>query len=200
MDYINNKELFKEFLSFHATKEAALSEGKEIPVITTKIAQAILQIANKLSNSFNFRDYAYKDEMIGDAIEKCIKKAHLFDPTRSSAPFNYLTQICWNAFVNRINIEQKETSIKAKIIGNTNLSEFLEQVEGEEVGSAFISFVQEEGTYVDYVAEKRKKKDEEKLHPERKVFKHRNLTPYTKKEIVMDKEELKAIDLWEDYE
>lgn len=86
------------------------------PKINDTIGKNILDIATNLAFRHNFINYTYRDEMIGDAIETCIRYADNFDPEKSNNPFAYFTQICYYSFVRRINKEAKQQDIKKKWI------------------------------------------------------------------------------------
>ena len=50
--------------------------------------------------------------MIADGIEASIKGLHNFDETKYKNPHAYITQACFNAFVQRIKKERKEVAKK----------------------------------------------------------------------------------------
>lgn len=114
--YVDNKALYREFCRYHDMKNKWLSEGKGVPPLTNKIGEAILQIASRRSYSWNFINYTsnWKEEMIDDAVEVCVRYAHNFNPEKSQNPFAYLTRIVNNAFSNRIKLEQEQTYIRYK--------------------------------------------------------------------------------------
>src|SRR2546426_98864 len=115
-DYVNGKEMYAELVEYHKAYKLSLERGEEKPQVSTKLASAFIQIATRLSNSFNFIGYTYKDEFIGDGIIKCLNKVHCFDPAISEQAFAFFTQICWNEAIKRIKFEQYESSVKAKVI------------------------------------------------------------------------------------
>ncbi len=112
--YVDNKALHQEFSRYHERKMKSIAEGKGIPPLSNKIGEAILQIATRRSYSWNFINYTsnWKEEMIDDAVETCVKYAHNYDPEKSNNPFAYLTRIVNNAFSNRIKLEQEQTYIR----------------------------------------------------------------------------------------
>lgn len=114
--YVNNKELYAEFVEYHARKMIAVEQGLRPPPLTHKIGQAILDIANRRTNSYQFVGYteAWKQEMISDAIETCVRYAHNFNPAKSENPFAYITQLVNNALITRIKTEKKQMYIKHK--------------------------------------------------------------------------------------
>lgn len=178
INYINNKDLFEELKTYRVMYLVSVQTGTERPHIPDPIAWAIMRISNKLMNSFRFVNYTYKEEMIGDAILKCCAKIHLFDPDKSENPFAYITQIAWNAAINRIKFEQNQSSVKARIIRETLSSEFTDHgIEDEDTQNSFVTFLKENDVYVDYNAERARKAAE--LHPS---LTHRNKTKQVKKE------------------
>lgn len=120
--YVNNKELQAEFVVYHAKKMEWLAQGKGVPPLTNKIGQAIMDIATRRTYSRNFIGYtqSWKEEMIGDAIETCVKYCHNYDPTRFNNPFAYITQLVTNAIIQRIKREKTQTYIKYKAFDNAN--------------------------------------------------------------------------------
>jgi len=126
--YVNNKTLYEEMVKFKEKTENAKAEGKSLPQIPRYVGECFLLICNKLSTKPNFMGYSYRDEMIADAIENCVSAAHSFDPSKSTNPFAYFTQIAWNAFIRRISKEKKQSYIKHKNFENSNmLNELLEE-------------------------------------------------------------------------
>lgn len=114
--YINNDSFRDDLLQY--LEEKNKNSHQQIP---DSIGQAILSIANNLAKRSNFCGYTFKEELIGDAIETCIKYLHNYDVNKSSNPFAYFTQICFYAFVRRIKKEKVQYSIKRNIIKNLEL-------------------------------------------------------------------------------
>ena len=114
-EYVNNKEFFAAILE---RKEliSKLEEGDKLPQITNYLGECILKIANNLANKGNFNGYSFKDEMICDGIENCIKYFDKFNPEKSSNPFSYYTQIIYFAYLRRIAKEKQQYYLKHKII------------------------------------------------------------------------------------
>jgi DNA-directed RNA polymerase specialized sigma24 family protein len=65
----------------------------------------------------------FKDDMICDGIENCVRYVHNFNPEKSKNPFAYFTQIIYYAFLRRIQQEKKQLEIKNKILEKTNFDE-----------------------------------------------------------------------------
>jgi DNA-directed RNA polymerase specialized sigma24 family protein len=65
----------------------------------------------------------FKDDMICDGIENCVRYIANFNPEKSKNPFAYFTQIIYYAFLRRISQEKKQLEIKNKILEKTNFDE-----------------------------------------------------------------------------
>ena len=103
-----------------------------MPVVPDYIATCFLKIAEGLSHKANFVRYTYREEMVMDAVENCLKAIENYNieaATRSGKPnaFAYFTQISWYAFLRRIQKEKKQQDIKLKFISEADVSEFLDE-------------------------------------------------------------------------
>ena len=118
--YVDNKLFFAEMQKW----KEEINEQEQVddlpPMVTEYMGDCFQKIATHLSYSPNFINYTYREEMIGDGIENCIRYAKNFNPDKSKNPFAYFTQIIYYAFIRRITKEKKQTSIKQKIIDNTS--------------------------------------------------------------------------------
>lgn len=124
--YVSNPVLYKHYVDWYAAIEDAKLAGKEEPPIHKFIVESIISIATRLSYKPNFIGYSYKDEMVADAIEICIRNIKTFNPEKTTNPFSYLTTISFNAFLRRIAIEKKQTLIKGKKIVELDISELVD--------------------------------------------------------------------------
>lgn len=85
--------------------------------LSDELAICIYKIANKLSYSKNFLNYSYREEMVGDAVEKmvaCVQnRVYKYNPEitarngKRGNAFMYFTKVAYHAMVNRIKIEKK---------------------------------------------------------------------------------------------
>jgi hypothetical protein len=112
--YVNNADFLAALISYRAACDAAKEAGKEEPIIPNYIGECFLKIANHLSRKPNFISYSFREEMICDGIENCIMYFRNFDPTKSSNPFAYFTQVIYFAFLRRIQKEKKQLYVKYK--------------------------------------------------------------------------------------
>ena len=110
--YVDNKKLQRD-LSEWLEK----TELDPTVIMPDDVAVAIINIANNLSRRYNFSNYTatWRDEMIGDGIEHCLKYIKNYKFRQYSNPLAYITQICFNAFVQRIKKERRETNTKYKM-------------------------------------------------------------------------------------
>ncbi len=129
--YVNNKEFLNALENYFAEIERAKLEGKPKPVIPRYIGECFLKIANHLSYKPNFVNYMFKDDMICDGIENCVRYIHNFSPDKSKNPFAYFTQIIYYAFLRRISQEKKQLEIKNKILEKTNFDEVFDSNEAD---------------------------------------------------------------------
>lgn len=160
--YVDNKEFLKAFIEYNAKYKAAKAEGKEPPRIPNYIGECFMKIEDKFSHHQSFIGYPYREEMIADAIENCIMYAHDFDPNRGTNPFAYFSQTVWNAFIRRINKENKNKYITYKSHQMQNIySGQADMKEGSEENS-----LQSQGLYdniASYIEDYEKKVREKKL-------------------------------------
>lgn len=128
--YVSNKDFSNAVVEYCTSVLEAKKEGAPHPVVTNYIATCFLKIAEGLSHKANFVRYTYREEMVMDAVENCLKAIENYDieaATRSGKPnaFAYFTQISWYAFLRRIQKEKKQQDIKMKYIAEADVSEFL---------------------------------------------------------------------------
>lgn len=116
--YVDNKKFYEACLTHWNNCKVAAESGKNKPKIPDYIGQCIMDISNKLATSRKFANYAFRDEMVEDAIENCIMYFHNFNPEKFKHPFNYFTTIAYYAFIRRIAREKKQMYIRHKAMFN----------------------------------------------------------------------------------
>ena len=149
--YVNNREFSLSVVEYVKTANAAAAAETEIP---------------------NFIRYTYREEMVMDAVENCLKAIGNYNieaATRSGNPnaFAYFTQICWYAFLRRIAREKKQQDIKLKYISQSPFEDFAVVNADEESLAAAHMFVdqlkskidqlKEKDTYIDAIVKEKKK-------------------------------------------
>tara|TARA_B100001287_G_scaffold269511_1_gene267071 strand:- start:65 stop:655 length:591 start_codon:yes stop_codon:yes gene_type:complete len=134
--YVNNKQFSQAVVDYVKTVKAAEAESRQLPVVPDYIAQCFLKIAQGLSHKANFIRYTYREEMVMDAVENCLKAITNYNidaQTRTGNPnaFAYFTQICYYAFLRRLAKEKKQQDIKFKYIEKAGIEDFVFQMDGE---------------------------------------------------------------------
>ena len=142
--YVNNADFSTAVVSYVEKVEKARKEDTDIPKVPDYIAQCFLRIAEGLSHKANFIRYTYREEMVMDAVENCLKAIgnyNLEAATRTGKPnaFAYFTQITWYAFLRRITKEKKQQEIKLKYLTKSGVENFVD-VGSEGVGANQASF------------------------------------------------------------
>jgi len=97
------------------------------------------------NNSIFVTGNTYRDDMILDAIENCLIYVDNFDPKKSSNPFAYFSQICYYAFIRRIQREKRQLHTKYRYIESLNLDDIILQAhDSGEYGNEYIEFLKKE--------------------------------------------------------
>jgi len=121
-EYCNKQEMLEELKLYRAKCKEEAEAGNPRPDPHQKLMKMFMDITNGMARRPNFSGYSFIEEMKSDGYFACYKKAHLFDPEKSSNPFGYYSRIVWRAFVNVINTEENHAYIKAKIFYNNEAS------------------------------------------------------------------------------
>lgn len=144
--YVNNREFSYAVVDYVKAVRDAEEKGTPIPVVTDYIATCFMKISEGLSHRPNFVRYSYREEMVMDAVENCLKAIHNYNIetiTRTGKPnaFSYFTQICYFAFIRRITKEKKQQDIKFKFIEKMGIEDFMDlgmDSEGAAEASAYV--------------------------------------------------------------
>jgi len=170
--YVNNKDFLAAVVEMKEKVKFAEENGLPKPIISNYIGECILKIATHLSYKPNFIGYSYRDDMILDGIENCIQYIDNFDPSKSSNPFAYFTQIIYYAFLRRIAKEKKQSYIKGKLIQQMPFEAFelQDQDDGGEFHNAYVDFMQQNNTFDDFIGRKKEKAAKKKLENTLKAF------------------------------
>lgn len=160
--YVNNKDFTAAVAEYVIQIKEAESAGKTPPRMSEYIGECVYKIATRLSTRPNFINYTYRDEMICDAIENCIQYLGNFNIEKSSNAFAYVTQICYYAFLRRIQKEKKQVFIKQKSIMESDVSlDSFQTIDGQydpALTNTNIEWLKENMNHVNYEPRKSKKK------------------------------------------
>lgn len=137
--YVDNDKFLEEMKIYLKQVKHAKKQGEPTPVLTEYLGDCIIKINNKLANRPNFISYTYRDEMILDGIENCLKSISNFSPKKSKNPFAYFSQIAFFAFVRRIQQEKKYLYKKYKCAEDLLLNHSFEDENGSITPNKYIN-------------------------------------------------------------
>ena len=139
--YVNNAQFSQSVVDYVTLVREAEKDNNPIPIVPNYIAECFLRISEGLSHKSNFIRYTYREEMVMDAVENCLRAIENYNieaATRTGLPnaFAYFTQISWYAFLRRIAKEKKQLEIKTKILERTGYEHvmYTENFEGDMAG------------------------------------------------------------------
>ena len=169
--YVNNKEFTEAVAEYSEAVRLAETKGEDLPRMSEYIGECIYKIATRLSTRPNFINYTYRDEMICDAIENCIQYIGNFNRDKSDNAFAYITQICYYAFLRRIQKEKKQVYIKQKSIEESGITmdafDTFDGTHDPNLINTNIEWMQDNMTRVEYEPRKSKRqKKQSKLNLE----------------------------------
>ena len=142
--YVNNKEFLAAMVEYKKSVNKAKRTKINKPLVPDYIGECFLKIANHLSYRPNFINYTFRDDMISDGIENCLQYLDNFNPEKSNNPFAYFTQIIYYAFIRRIQKEKKQTTIKQKMIAESNYDDMtLQPGEDRDFKNQFSEFLRQ---------------------------------------------------------
>lgn len=135
----------------------------ELPVIPQYIGESIWKLCDSLARRPNFSQYSFRDLMIGDAIEDCIKAVSRgnYDPnaeTRSKKPnaHAYFSQCAYWAMVRRIQKEEKEVRTRMNLINSHQFGEFITAGDSESYNAVQATVEKLRGSYSEVAKTKAK--------------------------------------------
>jgi hypothetical protein len=144
--YVNNKEFSHAVVAYVEQVNEAEAAGEPTPTVPDYIATCFLKIAEGLSHKPNFIRYTYREEMVMDGVENCLKAITNYNidtATRTGTPnaFAYFTQICYYAFLRRLAKEKRQQDIRFKYMEDAGVEEFLQETGDVNVDAGNRAFV-----------------------------------------------------------
>ena len=173
--YVNNADFSAAVVEHVKEVNKAVEKDQQVPIVPHYVAECLLKIAERLSHKSNFVRYTYREEMVMDAVENCLKALANYNveaATRGGKPnaFGYFTQISWYAFLRRIQKEKRQQDLKLKYIAESGLDEFMvDPDEDPAVAKAVQGFVDNLRRRIDDV----KTKDDKFNHYKKKKISNR---------------------------
>jgi hypothetical protein len=128
--YVNNKDFSQAVVEYCKQIAEAKDKKQSIPIVPNYIAECFLKIAEGLSHKSNFIRYTYREEMVMDAVENCLRAIENYNieaATRTGLPnaFAYFTQISWYAFLRRIAKEKKHQEIRLRYLSQSGIEDYI---------------------------------------------------------------------------
>lgn len=165
--YVNNKEFYEAIRIYIDQCNVSEEMETELPRVSEYIGECFFKIAQKIGTKPNFANYTFKEDMILDGVENCLRYIRNFDPDKSKNPFSYFTTVITYSFLRRIEKEKKYTYIKLKAMENElhkhdsigNLNSFDTSnfsIDGETMYDNFFQFIE------DYEKSRKNKNDKKK--------------------------------------
>ena len=158
--YVNNKEFSQAVVDYCTTLKEAKANDQPLPIVPDYIASCFLKISEGLSHKSNFIRYTYREEMVMDAVENCLKAIENYNieaATRTGLPnaFAYFTQISWYAFLRRIAKEKKQQDVKLRYLSQSGLEEYIATDQSDQQSVQVVqAFVNQLKDRIDRVKEK----------------------------------------------
>jgi hypothetical protein len=142
--YVNNAEFSQAVVDYVTSVQEAKKAQTQLPIVPDYIAQCFLRISEGLSHKSNFIRYTYREEMVMDAVENCLKAISNYNleaATRTGKPnaFAYFTQIAWYAFLRRIAKEKKQQDVKLKYLAKSGIENFVDLDAADQAAGNVIS-------------------------------------------------------------
>lgn len=106
-DYVDNKKFTKELGKWAKRVREQIEYGEQPDKMTDYIGECIYLICTNMSYKSSFNNYTYKEDMIGDSIENCVRYIKNFNNEKNNNAFGYVSTIAYYAFVRKIKKENK---------------------------------------------------------------------------------------------
>jgi hypothetical protein len=144
-EYVNKQEFWQALFDYRKACDDALAAGKDKPIVPNYIGDCFIKIAQHTSYRPNFIGYTYREEMVSDGIEVCLRGIHNFNPEKSDNPFGYFTLAVWRAFLQRIAKEKKELAKKYRYIQSLDVHDLVTQEhDAGEFSNQFVEYLKSE--------------------------------------------------------
>ena len=157
--YVNNADFSEAVVNYVKSIHHAKENNLQKPIVPDYVARCFLKISEGLSHKANFVRYTYREEMVMDAVENCLKAIENYNievATRTGKPnaFAYFTQISWYAFLRRIQKEKKQQDIKLRYLSEMAIDEIVEsEISNDPSSKQTQAFVDELRSRIDAVKE-----------------------------------------------
>jgi len=146
-NYVDNRKLTKELGEWAKRVREQIKNGETPERMPEYIGECVYLICTNISYKSSFINYTYKDDMISDAIENCVRYIKNFDGDNNDNAFGYISTIAYYAFIRRIKKENKRHTDHLNYIRNS----FAEDEIREALNADNPNDVKGYLTYIDYM-------------------------------------------------
>lgn len=120
-NYLSKKELL-----------GAVMESKKLGKMSDNLAMKLQLLTSKYARSSQFARYTFNDDMKAYAMMMLVKTWNSFNPLKSDNPFAFFTQCIKNSFIQYLNQEKRQRTIRDELLVNQGMSpSFTYQMEHE---------------------------------------------------------------------
>lgn len=110
-NYLNNKDLLAEVI-----------KSKEQDQMTDKLAHMLQMLCKRYASRAQFANYTYNEDMQAYAMMGLVKTWRAFNPEKSNNPFAFFTQCIKNSFIQMLNQEKKQRTIRDELLVDQGLN------------------------------------------------------------------------------
>jgi len=157
--YIDKEKFNIQTCKYIEEYNECLASGLAKPQISQYLAECIILLANKIATMPSFSNYYFKDELVANGIETCVRYFAKYRPDAISArtdevtsgPFGYFQTIIMRRFLKTISDEKHTMYVRQKYIA-TSFDTFCNIIENDdpEYGDA-LKEILEDNSSSDYV-------------------------------------------------
>lgn len=127
--YVDKQQLYESLCDWKEQCDLAEANNLPKPQLPNYVGQVIIDICEGTARRANFRNYTWKEEMIGDGIIAAVKAMNKFDPYRLGKdgkvnPFGFIGLCVTRAFINRITKEKDQHARKVKAMLDPSTDSF----------------------------------------------------------------------------
>ena len=142
-EYVNNKDFYNALVKYRQDVKHAEENNLTLPRVPEYIGECLFKIATRLSEKGNFINYSFRNEMISDGIENCLRYLLTFNPERTTQAFSYFTETVKNAFIRRIEEEKKRMYYQYRMSERMAIEDSLYEIDMNKYDYSFIENYEE---------------------------------------------------------
>lgn len=139
--YVDPVEFREAVVAHNTACDEAEARGDPLPAVSDYIGKCFIEIAGGHSTASKFSQYTWRDEMVLDAIEDCLVRIRRFNLKYSDNAFGYFSQICYYAFLRRIEKEKRQQKILNRYVDSLDIDSFVWQEESTGEGAVLLKYL-----------------------------------------------------------